>query len=43
MGSVRGRPSITTEVKRLESKVIGLLIEKIQRQLAHALVKDWYL
>ena len=43
MDSFRGRPSITTEEKRLESKMISLLIEKFQRQLAHALVKDWYL
>ena len=43
MDSVRGRPSITMEVQRLESKVISLLIEKVQQQLVHALVKDWYL
>ena len=28
MDSFRGQPSITTKEKRLESKVIGLLIEK---------------
>ena len=43
MDSFRGQPSITTKEKRLESEVISLHIEKVQQQLMHALVKDWYL
>lgn len=36
-------PSITTEMKSLESTVISLFIRKIQWQMKYALVKDSYL
>ena len=47
MDSVQGRPSITTKMKRLESKVISLFIEKVWRQqlagrAPEAFLATWY-